>query len=152
MRGDLQPSRFLSTETIINNSIGMIAAGNAVVFNPHPLTKGTSQVCISDLNRAIVEAGGPANLLTTIESPTIQTAQELMAHDGINLLVVTGGPGVVSAAMTSGKKVIAAGPGNPPALVDETANLAEAARDLIAGHSFDNNIICICEKEAVVVE
>jgi acyl-CoA reductase-like NAD-dependent aldehyde dehydrogenase len=141
-----------STETIVNNSIGMIAAGNAVVFNPHPLTQAASQTCIRELNLAIVAAGGPGNLVTTVESPTVETAQAIMAHPQVSLLVVTGGPGVVSAAMKSGKKVIAAGPGNPPTLVDETANLAEAARDLIAGHSFDNNIVCICEKELVVVE
>lgn len=141
-----------STETIINNGISMIAAGNAVVFNPHPGTKETSKACVAELNRAIVAAGGPANLLTTVTSPTIQTAQELMSHPDIRLLAVTGGPAVVAAAMKTGKKVIAAGPGNPPCLVDETAILGQAAKDLVDGHSFDNNVICICEKEAVIVE
>lgn len=141
-----------STETICCNGIGMIAAGNTVVFNPHPLTTRTSIHCVQSLNQAIVAAGLPENLITTVAEPTISTAQELMRHSRINLLVVTGGPAVVSAAMKSGKKVIAAGPGNPPILVDETANLRNAARDLVAGHSFDNNIICICEKVLVVVE
>jgi acyl-CoA reductase-like NAD-dependent aldehyde dehydrogenase len=137
--------------TIINNSIGMLAGGNGVVFNPHPGARGVSIKIIQLLNEAVVAAGGPANLLTTVQEPTIQTAQALMKHPGIKLLVVTGGPGVVKAAMQSGKKVIAAGPGNPPAVVDETANIPRAARDIIAGASFDNNIVCVLEKETIAV-
>ncbi len=84
--------------------------------------------------------------------PTIESATELMHHRGINLLVVTGGPGVVKAAMASGKRSICAGPGNPPVVVDETADLAKAARDIITGASFDNNIVCVDEKQVFVVE
>ena len=137
--------------TIISNSIGMIAAGNAVVFNPHPSAKKVSAFLIGILNKAIMEAGGPANLLTCIDEPTIDSAKELMSHPGIAILVVTGGPAVVRVAMNSGKKVIAAGPGNPPCVVDETADLAKAGRDIVNGAGFDNNVICICEKEIIVV-
>jgi acyl-CoA reductase-like NAD-dependent aldehyde dehydrogenase len=137
--------------TIISNSIGMIAAGNAVVFNPHPSAKKVSARLINLLNTAITEAGGPANLLTCIDEPTIESAKQLMAHPGIAILVVTGGPAVVRVAMNSGKKVIAAGPGNPPCVVDETANLVKAGRDIVNGAGFDNNVICICEKEIIVV-
>lgn len=137
--------------TIISNSIGMIAAGNAVVFNPHPSAKKVSSSLINLLNNAIIEAGGPANLLTCIEEPTIETAKQLMTHPKIAIMVVTGGPAVVKTAMNSGKKVIAAGPGNPPVVVDETADIAKAGRDIVAGASFDNNVICICEKEVIVV-
>jgi len=140
------------TETVIANSIGMIAGGNSVVFNPHPTTKKTSIKTIQIINEAIISAGGPPDLLTAPVSPTIETAQELMKHQDIKLLCVTGGPGVVAAAMKCGKKVIAAGPGNPPCLVDETAQIEKAARDFIAGASFDNNIICICEKVLIVVD
>jgi|WetSurMetagenome_2_1015567.scaffolds.fasta_scaffold49573_4 acyl-CoA reductase-like NAD-dependent aldehyde dehydrogenase len=138
--------------TIISNSIGMIAAGNAVVFNPHPSAKKVSAWLISLLNGAITEAGGPANLLTCIDEPTIDSAKELMSHPDIAILVVTGGPAVVKVAMNSGKKVIAAGPGNPPCVVDETADLVKAARDIVSGAGFDNNVICICEKEIIVVD
>jgi acyl-CoA reductase-like NAD-dependent aldehyde dehydrogenase len=103
------------------------------------------------MNQAIVEAGGPANCLTVMRDPTIESAKELMRHPGIRLLVVTGGPGVVKEAMLSGKKVIGAGPGNPPVVVDETADLAKAAKDIIAGASLDNNIVCIVEKEIIAV-
>ncbi len=139
------------TETIINNAIGMVAGGNAVTFNCHPSAKGVGTFFISKLNEAIVSAGGPANLLTTLGSPSIETAQALMKHPSNRLLVVTGGPAVVKAAMNSGKRAIAAGPGNPPAVVDETANIAQAAKDIVAGASLDNNIVCIVEKEVFAV-
>jgi len=135
------------TETIINNGIGMLAGGNAVVFNVHPSAKKVCAHFIQLLNEAIVSAGGPANLITGLGSPTIETAQGLMKHPNVRLLVVTGGPAVVKAAMNSGKRAIAAGPGNPPAVVDATAHLAQAARDIVAGASLDNNIVCIVEKE-----
>ena len=141
-----------STETIINNSIGMLAAGNSVIFSPHPITGETSKFCVQEINRAMLAAGCPQNLVVTVQNPSIETAQEIMRNEDIRLLVVTGGTAVVNMAMKLGKKVIAAGPGNPPAIVDETANLSNAARDLVAGHSFDNNIICICEKELIVVD
>jgi acyl-CoA reductase-like NAD-dependent aldehyde dehydrogenase len=137
--------------TIISNSIGMVAAGNAVVFNPHPSAKKVSAWVISLLNHAITEAGGPPNLVSCIDEPTIESAKSLMSHPDIAILVVTGGPAVVRVAMNSGKKVIAAGPGNPPCVVDETADLAKAGSDIVNGAGFDNNVICICEKEVIVV-
>jgi acyl-CoA reductase-like NAD-dependent aldehyde dehydrogenase len=139
------------TSTVICNSIGMVAAGNAVIFNAHPGAKLCSNHAVQLMNEAIVEAGGPANLVCGLEDPTIETAQGVMEHKGINLLTVTGGIGVVRAAMSSGKRAISAGPGNPPALVDETADLAQAGRDIVRGASFDNNIICTDEKEVFVV-
>jgi len=140
------------TETLICNGIGMIAGGNSVVFNPHPAAKETSKYVLSLMNRAIVEAGGPPNLVAMVDKPTIESAQEIMKHPGIKLLVVTGGPGVVKVAMQSGKKVIAAGPGNPPCVVDETADIKKAGRDIVSGAGLDNNIICICEKEVLAVD
>ena len=140
------------TATVISNGIGMVAAGNAVVFNPHPSARGCSCLSVSLINEAVAKVGGPAHLLTAVAEPTIQTAEQLMTHKDIALLVVTGGPGVVRAAMLSDKKVIAAGPGNPPCVVDETADIAKAGRDIVAGAGFDHNIICICEKEIIVVE
>ena len=140
------------TSTIICNSIGMIAAGNGVVFNVHPSAKNVSIYNIKLLNQVIVEAGGPMNLITTIAEPTVESAQQLMHHDGVRLLVVTGGAGVVKAAMTSGKRAICAGPGNPPIVVDESADIESAAKNIVNGASMDNNIICVDEKEIFVVE
>lgn len=140
------------TETIICNSIGMIAAGNAVVYSPHPTAKETSIKAIEVLNKAIVDAGGPENLITTVQEPTIDQANMMMRHKKIRMLVATGGPGVVKAVLSSGKKAIGAGAGNPPAVVDETADLEKAAKDIIDGCSFDNNLPCVAEKEVIVVE
>jgi propionaldehyde dehydrogenase len=139
------------SETVICNGIGMIAAGNAVVFSPHPTAKNTSLTTIKLLNEAIIKAGGPANLLTAVAEPSLEATNAMMQHPGINMLVATGGPAVVKAVMSAGKKAIGAGAGNPPAVVDETADIEKAARDIIAGCSFDNNLPCIAEKEVIAV-
>ncbi len=140
------------SETIICNGIGMIAGGNAVTFNPHPSAKQTSIYTINLLNTAVMSEDGPPNLFTTVESPTIQSAQTLMRHPGVRLMVVTGGPAVVREAMKSGKRVIAAGPGNPPVVVDGTADLEKAGKDIVESGSCDNNIICVVEKEIIVTK
>ncbi|HUP60425.1 MAG TPA: aldehyde dehydrogenase family protein [Thermoanaerobaculia bacterium] len=139
------------TSTIICNSIGMLAAGNSVVFNVHPFAKNCSMQTIALLNKAIVGAGGPPNVITGVANPTIESAQELMKHPGVRLVVVTGGPDVVKVAMNSGKRAICAGPGNPPVVVDETADIDKAAYNIIWGASTDNNIICTDEKETIAV-
>ena len=140
------------TSTVICNAIGMIAAGNTVVFNAHPNARRCSARTVQLINRAILAAGGPANLACCVAEPTIESAQALMRHESVRLLVVTGGPGVVKEAMSSGKRAICAGPGNPPVVVDETADLESAGRLIVAGASLDNNIICVDEKEVFVVE
>ncbi|MSP25741.1 MAG: aldehyde dehydrogenase EutE, partial [Myxococcales bacterium] len=139
------------TSTIICNSIGMLSAGNTVVFNVHPSAKRVSCRNVGLINDAVVSAGGPPNCVTALAEPTIESAQELMRHKGIRLLVVTGGPHVVKAAMGSGKRAICAGPGNPPVVVDETADIDKAGRDIVNGASLDNNVICVDEKEVFVV-
>ena len=140
------------TSTIINNSISIVSAGNAATFNVHPNAKGVSVENIQLLNRAIISAGGPADLITAIANPTLESAQRLMAHPDVPVLLVTGGPGVVREALSMPKKAITAGPGNPPAVVDQTADVEQAARDIVAGASFDNNIICTDEKTAIVLD
>lgn len=138
--------------TIINNAISMIAAGNTVVFAPHPAAKKVSQHTIALLNEAIVAAGGPKNTIVTVAEPNIEAAQQLFRYHGIHLLVVTGGESVVRAARkTTNKRLIAAGAGNPPVVVDESADIVKAAKDIVWGASFDNNILCVDEKEAIVV-
>ena len=138
--------------TLINNAISMIAAGNSVVFAPHPAAKQVSQRTVALLNQAVVAAGGPCNVITTVAQPNIATAQALFCYPGIHLLTVTGGEAVVEDARKhTDKRLIAAGAGNPPVVVDETANLEKAARDIVWGASFDNNIICVDEKEVIVV-
>ncbi|HEY5556365.1 aldehyde dehydrogenase family protein [Acetobacterium sp.] len=149
--GAVSPSTNPS-ETVICNAIGMLAAGNTVVFAPHPSAKNTSALTIKLLNKAILEAGGPENLIVTTASPTIESANIMFTSDKITMLCATGGPGVVKTVLKSGKKAIGAGAGNPPVLVDETADIEKAAKDIIDGCCFDNNLPCIAEKEVVVVE
>lgn len=139
--------------TVINNSISMISGGNAVVFAPHPSAKRVTQETIRILNKAIYEEVGIHNLMTCVRQPSIETAQQLFTFPGIHLLVVTGGEAVVEAARkTTNKRLIAAGAGNPPVVVDETADLRRAARSIYDGASFDNNIVCCDEKEIIAVD
>lgn len=140
------------TSTVINNCISMIAAGNAVVFNPHPAAKKASTETMRILNEAIAEAGGPAALICTVKNPTLESGKAIMEHPDIPLLAITGGEAVVRVAMKTGKKVIAAGPGNPPVIVDDTAIIDTAAKDIVDGASFDNNVLCIAEKEVFAYE
>ncbi len=138
--------------TIVFNNIMMIAGGNTVVHNPHPRAKAVSAKTIQALNRAIKSIGGPPNLSTAIAEPTVESAQALMKHPLVKLLVVTGGHGVIRAAQESGKKIIAGGPGNPPVVVDETADVEKAAKYIIEGASFENCTPCASEKEILVVD
>ncbi|MCR1971266.1 aldehyde dehydrogenase family protein [Clostridium cochlearium] len=139
-------------ETVACNSIGMIAAGNSVVFSPHPGAVKCSLETIKLINKAIKEAGGPDNLITSVTKPSIENTNAMMEHPKVRMLVATGGPGIVKIVLSSGKKAIGAGAGNPPVVVDETADIKKAAMDIIKGCSFDNNLPCIAEKEAIIVE
>ncbi len=130
----------------------MVSAGNAVTFNVHPNARRVSVENVQVLNRAIVAAGGPPNLITAIPNPTLDSAKELMIHPDVRVLLVTGGPGVVREALRTSKKAITAGPGNPPAVVDQTADIDKAGRDIVRGASFDNNVICTDEKTTIVVD
>lgn len=149
--GNITPSTHPGP-VIINNLIIQLAGGNTIAFNAHPGTKKVSARVIQLANQYMVEAGGPPNLVTCVSKPTLETAETLFGHDKVALLSVTGGPMVVDMAQKYPKKVIAAGPGNPPVLVDETADLNLAAKEISMSASFDNNILCIAEKEIIVVD
>lgn len=140
------------SETVLCNTIGMLAGGNTVVFNPHPAAIKTSIYAVNMLNEVSIEAGGPDNIAVTVEKPTMETSAVMMKHKDIPLIAATGGPGVVTAVLSSGKRGIGAGAGNPPALVDETADIRKAAEDIVNGCTFDNNLPCIAEKEIVAVD
>jgi aldehyde dehydrogenase len=137
--------------TMGSNAISILAGGNTAVFTSHPLTAKSVAFAVRMFNREIEKRMGLRNLLCAVESPTIESVNELFRHRDVSLICVTGGGAVVHAAMQAGKRVVAAGPGNPPVLVDETADLKKAAEAIIAGASFDNNLLCISEKEIFVV-
>jgi propionaldehyde dehydrogenase len=138
--------------SILFNAVMMLSGGNTVVVNPHPKTKKVSARVIRDLNAAVLSAGGPSNCLSCLEEPSVPSAQQLMTHPDIGMIAVTGGHGVVDFASKTGKRVIAGGPGNPPVVIDETADLKRAAQCIIQGAGFSNCIACASEKEIFVVE
>ena len=149
--GSITPSTNPS-ETVICNSMGMIAGGNGVVFNPHPNAKKIANYAVDLVNRGILEAGGPENLVVSVENPTMETSNIMVQSPLVRMLVATGGPGVVKMLLSSGKKAIGAGAGNPPVIVDDTADIRKAASDIVKGASFDNNLPCIAEKECFVLD
>lgn len=140
-----------SLPTITGNAVSMIAGGNTLVVNPHPSGKKVAAEGVRRFNQAIRAEVGIDNLICLICEPTLETAQQLFKHKKIALICVTGGPAVARAALNSGKRAVVAGPGNPPVVVDETADLDLAARCIIQGASYDNNLLCIAEKEVFVV-
>ena len=138
--------------TVICNSICMLAGGNGVIFNPHPHAKRISAYAVDLVNRAILAAGGPENIVCTVKEPTRETSAKMVNDPSVRMLVATGGPGVVKMLLSSGKKAIGAGAGNPPVVVDDTADIPKAAKDIIDGCTFDNNLPCIAEKECFVMK
>ena len=149
--GAVTPSTH-SVPTLTGNAINMIAAGNSVVFNTHPGAAKCAAVAIKAYNEAIAKETGITDLLCTVVKPTLETFEAMCKNPHVKLLCVTGGPAVVAAAMKTGKRAICAGPGNPPVVVDETADLARAAASIIQGAAYDNNLLCIGEKEVFVVD
>ncbi|MDR2462692.1 MAG: aldehyde dehydrogenase EutE [Verrucomicrobiales bacterium] len=149
--GAITPSTH-SVPTLTGNAINMLAAGNAVVYNTHPAAARCAAVAIHAYNEAIFAVTGISDLLTTVSAPTLDTFNILANSPKVNLLCITGGPAVVRAAMKTGKRAICAGPGNPPVVVDETADLQRAAKSIIQGAAYDNNLLCIGEKQVFVVE
>ncbi|MEZ5275431.1 MAG: aldehyde dehydrogenase [Opitutaceae bacterium] len=141
-----------SIPTLSGNVVNIVAAGNAVVFNPHPSGARCAAVAVRAFNEAIHRELGIENLICAVEHPTLDSFAALCKAPEIGLLCVTGGPGVVQAAMRSGKRAVCAGPGNPPVLIDDTADIAKAARGIVHGGSYDNNLLCIGEKEIFVLD
>src|SRR5579864_6359552 len=135
-----------SLPTLAGNVISMVAGGNTLVVNAHPGGARIAAEGVRRFNKAIYEATGLENLITIIEQPTLQSAAAIFEHRGVRLLCVTGGPAVARAALESRKRAIVAGPGNPPVVVDESACADNAARSIVKGAAYDNNLLCIGEK------
>src|SRR5437773_4165528 len=141
-----------SIPTLSGNIVNIVAAGNGVVFNAHPAAARCAAVAVREYNRAIEREVGIENLITIVEQPTLDSFKAICDHEAVRLLCVTGGPAVVKAAMQTGKRAICAGPGNPPVLVDDTACMERAAKSIIQGAAYDNNLLCIGEKEVFVLD
>src|SRR5580765_8141397 len=149
--GAVTPSTH-SIPTLSGNIVNIAAAGNAVVFNAHPAASRCAALAVRAYNEAIYRETGIENIATIIEKPTMESFAAMCQHEAVRLLLVTGGPGVVKAAMQTGKRAICAGPGNPPVYVDDTACMKRAAKTIIQGASYDNNLLCIGEKEVFALE
>jgi aldehyde dehydrogenase len=141
-----------SIPTLSGNIVNIVAAGNAVVFNAHPAAAKCAALAVREYNRAIEREVGIENLVTIVEQPTLESFKAICNHEAVRLLCVTGGPAVVKAAMQTGKRAICAGPGNPPVLVDDTACMKRAAKSIIQGGAYDNNLLCIGEKEVFALD
>jgi aldehyde dehydrogenase len=141
-----------SIPTLSGNIVNIVAAGNAVVFNAHPAAARCAATAVRAFNEAIHREIDIENIACIIEQPTIESFNTMARHEAVRLLCVTGGPGVVKAAMQTGKRAICAGPGNPPVLVDDTACMKRAARAIIEGAAYDNNLLCIGEKEVFALD
>jgi aldehyde dehydrogenase len=141
-----------SIPTLSGNIVNIVAAGNAVVFNAHPSAAKCAALAVREYNRAIEREVGIQNLVTIVEHPTLDSFKAICNHEAVRLLCVTGGPAVVKAAMQTGKRAICAGPGNPPVLVDDTACMKRAAKSIIQGGAYDNNLLCIGEKEVFALD
>ncbi len=141
-----------SIPTLSGNVVNIVAAGNGVVFNAHPSAAKCAALAVREYNKAIERETGIRNLITIIETPTLDSFKAICSHDAVRLLCVTGGPMVVKAAMQTGKRAICAGPGNPPVFVDDTCCPTRAAKAIIQGAAFDNNLLCIGEKEVFVLD
>ena len=149
--GAITPSTH-SIPTLSGNIVNIVAAGNSVVFNAHPGAAKCAAMAVREYNRAIEREVGIQNLVTIVEQPTLESFKAISSHEAVRLLCVTGGPQVVKAAMLSGKRAVCAGPGNPPVLVDDTACMKRAAKSIIQGAAYDNNLLCIGEKEVFVLD
>ena len=149
--GAVTPSTH-SVPTISGNIVNIVAAGNSVVFNPHPSAARCAALAVRAYNEAIYRETGIENIACLIEHPTLDSFKAMCGHDVVRLLCVTGGPGVVKAAMQTGKRAVCAGPGNPPVLVDDTACMKRAAKSIIQGAAYDNNLLCIGEKEVFALD
>jgi aldehyde dehydrogenase len=149
--GAVTPSTH-SIPTLSGNIVNIVAAGNAVVFNPHPGACRCAATAVRAYNEAIFRETGIENIACTVEKPTLESFNAICHDANVKLLLVTGGPAVVKAAMKTGKRAICAGPGNPPVLVDDTCCPTRAARAIIQGGAYDNNLLCIGEKEVFVLD
>ena len=138
--------------TVFCNTMSMLAAGNTIVFNPHPAGKMSAAKAVDIINRAVVAKGGPANVCTCTDNPTKDSLKVIMDDPKVAMMIGTGGPAMVATLMAGTKKVVAAGPGNVPVVVDETVDAKAAAQTLYNFIPFENNMLCITEKVAFVVE
>ena len=137
------------TSTAIFKSMCALKARNAIVFSPHPSAVRCTAEAARVMNQAAVAAGAPANVVGCLTNVSLEATQELMKNPITSIILATGGSALVRAAYSSGKPALGVGPGNVPAFVERTADLANAAACIVKGKSFDNGTICASEQSVV---
>ena len=140
------------TSTAIFKALIALKTRNGIIFSPHPRAKDCTIAAAKIVLEAAVKAGAPAGIIGWIDQPSVELSQALMQHPSINLILATGGPGMVKAAYSSGRPSLGVGAGNTPALIDETAHIKMAVSSIILSKTFDNGMICASEQSVIVVD
>ncbi|RKF17772.1 bifunctional acetaldehyde-CoA/alcohol dehydrogenase [Alginatibacterium sediminis] len=140
------------TSTAIFKALICLKTRNGCIFSPHPRAKNATNYAAKLVLDAAVAAGAPKDIIGWIDVPSVELSNKLMKHDDINLILATGGPGMVKAAYSSGKPAIGVGAGNTPVVIDETADIKRAVSSILMSKTFDNGVICASEQAAIIVE
>ncbi|AWK82281.1 bifunctional acetaldehyde-CoA/alcohol dehydrogenase [Photobacterium damselae] len=140
------------TSTAIFKSLISLKTRNAIIFSPHPRAKESTNAAAKLVLDAAVAAGAPKDIIGWIDQPSVELSNALMKHDDINLILATGGPGMVKAAYSSGKPAIGVGAGNVPVVIDETADVKRAVASVLMSKTFDNGVVCASEQAVIVMD
>ncbi|MDX7989816.1 bifunctional acetaldehyde-CoA/alcohol dehydrogenase [Xenorhabdus littoralis] len=140
------------TSTAIFKALISLKTRNGIIFSPHPRAKKATNKAAEIVLKAAVEAGAPKDIIGWIDEPSVELSNALMHHPDINLILATGGPGMVKAAYSSGKPAIGVGAGNTPVVIDESADIKRAVASILMSKTFDNGVICASEQSVIVVD
>ncbi|MEH2921236.1 bifunctional acetaldehyde-CoA/alcohol dehydrogenase [Samsonia erythrinae] len=140
------------TSTAIFKALISLKTRNGIIFSPHPRAKNATNKAADIVLQAAIAAGAPKDIIGWIDQPSVELSNQLMHHPDINLILATGGPGMVKAAYSSGKPAIGVGAGNTPVVIDETADIKRAVASILMSKTFDNGVICASEQSVIVVD
>ena len=140
------------TSTAIFKSLISLKTRNAIIFSPHPRAKKSTIEAARIVLNAAIEAGAPKDIIGWIDVPSMDLTNMLLHHPDINCILATGGPGMVKSAYSSGKPALGVGPGNVPAIIDETADIKMAVSSILMSKTFDNGMICASEQSVTIIE
>ena len=140
------------TSTAIFKSLISLKTRNGIIFSPHPRAKNSTNDAAKLVLDAAVKAGAPKDIIGWIDQPSVELSNALMKHDGIALILATGGPGMVKAAYSSGKPAIGVGAGNVPVVIDDTADVKRAVASILMSKTFDNGVVCASEQAVIVMD
>ncbi|MCL1137361.1 bifunctional acetaldehyde-CoA/alcohol dehydrogenase [Shewanella pneumatophori] len=140
------------TSTAIFKALISLKTRNGIIFSPHPRAKQSTTTAARIVLEAAIAAGAPKDIIGWIDEPSVALSNQLMTHEDINLILATGGPGMVKAAYSSGKPAIGVGAGNTPIVIDETADIKRAVSSILMSKTFDNGVVCASEQAVVVID